>query len=171
MHGKLIHNLKRQRRAASPAAVLRSTDDEPLNLVKVSTPTTPASTTSNIDVNQPTKRFRSASLPEAAVPSSDFLTLALQKVFALQADLAAIDAEAASDAVNNGHQAADCDDVDSGNEEEDSGFLGMEAEALGFAICAREALTFLAANGEPRTSDLVQRLRARLVGKCEGLPI
>lgn len=161
MHGKLIHSLKRQRRDASPPH-----QSEPLDLVVVKP---------SAAQHQPAKRARrSASLPAPAAVPADFLTLALQKVFELQVDLACIDAEAAADPAyiqcpnNDGGDGGD----DSGNEEEDGGFLGAEAEALGFAICAREALRFLAAQGEQDDGgELVRRLRATLVDKCDGIPI
>lgn len=171
MHGKLIHNLKRQRRDASPTTVQQvhhhHHQSEPLNLVVMK----PTATNHH---SHPAKRLRSASLPatgdDVQSPPVDFLTLALQKVFELQVDLACIQAEAAADPAYIERPNDDGGD-DSGNEEEDGGFLGAEAEALGFAICARETLRFLAAHGEPGDGELVQRLRATLVGKCDGIPI
>lgn len=40
----------------------------------------------------------------------------------------------------------------------------FEAEALGFAVCARETLNFLASEGLSANDPLVQSLRAKLVG-------
>lgn len=185
MSGKIIHNLKRARLVGpTAAAALFAASEpasEPLNLVVNETKDFPAappvcriSNRDSFETVQQAKRQRidnetetpdrSAPQPTVEVAPSDFLKAALQKVLALQADLARIDAEATSDDNEN-------DDVDSGNEEEDTAFLGQEAEALGFAICARETLTFLAANGQPADGLLVQRMRERLLGKCAGLPI
>lgn len=182
-------NLVLSESAATPPAAIIHHDK--LLLLRTSSPSV------TDDAANPAKRMRTltppAVAPATAAPATatvsavlppDFLQIALQKVLRMQADLALIDAEAeaaaAAAAANdtrqhalhrNGGDAREETYSDSGNEEEDNDFLESEAEALGFAMCAREALTFLAANGEQSDGELMRRLRARLVGNCEGLPI
>jgi len=44
-----------------------------------------------------------------------------------------------------------------------------QAEAMGFAMCARETLLFLQSEGIPTESPLYQTLLGKLVGQSDGL--
>ena len=100
-----------------------------------------------------------------SVASVDFLKEALKKVESLERELHEID-----------EYDSDCDEasdegVPENYSEIEENARAFEAEALGFALCAREALTFLANEGLSMDNPLVQSLRNRLIGKCHSVPI
>lgn len=87
----------------------------------------------------------------------DFLNEALKKLHELENEIAAIE-----------EGTEDEDQVESINYEKfEENALAFEAEAIGFAVCARETLNYLATQGLTESSPLVKSLRDRLVGKCK----
>lgn len=96
---------------------------------------------------------------EGSSEKFDFLKEALKKLHELESEIAAIE---------EGTEDEDCvESIDYENFEENA--LAFEAEAIGFAVCARETLNYLASQGLTQESPLVQSLRDRLIGKCEEL--
>lgn len=87
----------------------------------------------------------------------DFLNEALKKLHELESEIAAIE-EGTEDEDH-------VESIDYDKFEENA--LTFEAEAIGFAVCARETLNYLASQGLPQDSPLVKSLRDRLVGKCK----
>ncbi len=87
----------------------------------------------------------------------DFLKEALKKLHELESEIAAIE-----DGTEDEEQA---ESIDYGKFEENA--LAFEAEAIGFAVCARETLNYLASQGLSSDNQLVKSLRDRLVGKCK----
>lgn len=90
----------------------------------------------------------------------DFLMEALKKVQELENEMA----NYSDDTDDDSDDGIDVDDAFERNA------LAFEAEALGFAACARETLTFLAGEGLGPEDPLIKTLRNRLVGKCQGIP-
>lgn len=98
----------------------------------------------------------------------DFLMQALRKIEELEDELAQID----DDDCDSGHHEADDGDDDeyetiSGDQQQ---IIGNDAEAIGFAVCVREAFNFLSAQGLSDEDPLVLNLRERLIGQCNGIP-
>ncbi|XP_050088128.1 uncharacterized protein LOC126572673 [Anopheles aquasalis] len=94
----------------------------------------------------------------AASPASNYLLEALQRIRALQDEL---------DFLENDPYAEDTDDeeLNDGAEAEDVQVIGgQQAEAIGWAVCAREAIQFLQHEGIPADSPLMVNLRQRLIG-------
>lgn len=87
----------------------------------------------------------------------DFLKEALKKLHELESEIAAIE------------EGTDDDDrVDSIDFEKfEENAVSFEAEAIGFAVCARETLNYLASQGLTQDSPLVKSLRDRLIGKSK----
>lgn len=96
---------------------------------------------------------------EQSTETFDFLKEALKKLHELEDEIAAIE-EGTED---EEHVAS----IDFERFEENA--LAFEAEAIGFAVCARETLNYLASQGLTSDSPLVKSLRDRLVGKCKEL--
>lgn len=103
---------------------------------------------------------------EAASSKQSFLIEALNKIAELQKQLQESDVE------------FDGEDFDEYSDDEDSEvsfYLNEqrrhEAEAIGFAMCARETLLFLQKEGIPENSAIYKSLREKLVGKSDGVPI
>lgn len=142
MSGKLIHNLKRKREEEK---------DEPEN--------------SNSNLHKRTKDDKKPKedltpKPETPkVPKEDFLKDALEKILQLQNELLELDSD-------SGEESAD-----EYQDPEMKKQIEFESEALGFAMCARETLTFLCNEGLSPDSPLVVSLRERLVGMCSEIPI
>lgn len=141
MSGKLIHNLKRKR---------EDEPDEP--------------ETSNLNINKKTKNDNKPKedqtpKPIATVPKEDFLKDAMEKILQLQNEILSLDSD-------SGEESAD-----EYQDEELKQQVAFESEALGFAMCARETLTFLCNEGLSPDSPLVVTLRERLVGMCSEIPI
>lgn len=141
MSGKLIHNLKRKR---------EEEQDEPES--------------SNLNSNKKTKddnRQKEDLTPKPTpnVPKEDFLKDALEKILQLQNEILTLDSD-------SGEESADEYRDDELNQQ-----IAFESEALGFAMCARETLTFLCNEGLSPDSPLVVSLRERLVGMCSEIPI
>lgn len=141
MSGKLIHNLKRKR---------EDEPDEP--------------ETSNLNLNKKTKNDNKPKedqtpKPIATVPKEDFLKDAMEKILQLQNEILSQDSD-------SGEESAD-----EYQDEELKQQVAFESEALGFAMCARETLTFLCNEGLSPDSPLVVTLRERLVGMCSEIPI
>lgn len=96
---------------------------------------------------------------ERSAEKFDFLREALKKLHQLESEIAAIEEETVdNDRVDN--ESIDCEGF-----EENA--LAFEAEAIGFAVCARETLNYLASQGLTQDSPLVKSLRDRLIGKCQ----
>lgn len=93
------------------------------------------------------------------LPKEDFLKDALEKILQLQNEILALDSD-------SGEESAD-----EYQDEEMKKQIAFESEALGFAMCARETLTFLCNEGLSPDSPLVVTLRERLVGMCSEIPI
>ncbi|KAH8279209.1 hypothetical protein KR026_003792 [Drosophila bipectinata] len=98
---------------------------------------------------------------------------ALQKIMELQSELDAFE-----------HDLDDRDDYEAAGEDEEASAEDVEvaaqfaqptpaqrsqAEALGFAMCARETLLFLQSEGIPTESPLYQTLLGKLVSQSDGL--
>lgn len=151
MTGKLIYNLKRKRCERSPS----TSDSEEYNCnvksVKINNKNIHQST--DIHVKQEASRESPLS-----IANQNFLFEALKKIQELEEELALLDEE----------------NVDSGHEDDDSNIddatsfdiFHAEADAIGFAACAKETLNFLAAEGLPADSPLILALRNRLISKC-----
>jgi hypothetical protein len=85
---------------------------------------------------------------------SDFIVKAWQKLQELQQLMDDCDSSTGSE--------------DEYEEEEAEEIVGHSVEALGFAVCARETLTFLHRHGLDDGEEVMQKLRERLVGRnCE----
>lgn len=176
MSGKLIHNLKRKRderganhqnhqqkdTAAAPdqdlsvGLKLRPHQDVTTNGAKNSCE---SSTRKKVKLSPTTERDVPGGLPS---PKHDFLREALLKVNALQAELAALDDDTYDD--EEGYDSA-C------SEEDEAALMAFEAEALGYAVCARETMMFLGEHGLTADNPLVMNLRNQLVGRCGKIPI
>lgn len=97
-----------------------------------------------------------------------FLIEALRKIEELEEELAQLD----DDDCDSGHHETDDidEDYDSFGGEEEQIIDGHDAEAIGFAVCVREAFNFLSAEGIAPDDPLVLNLRERLIGQYNGLP-
>lgn len=174
MSGKLIHNLKRK------AAVQQQHTISENNYLEQSD-TAAGSESDEIEENS-AKRLKienenensqssDASGISALSTSSgryDFLMQALRKIEELEDELAQLD----DDDCDSGHHEADDGDDDeyesiSGDQQQ---IIGNDAEAIGFAVCVREAFNFLSAQGLSDEDPLVLNLRERLIGQCNGIP-
>ncbi|KAH8309372.1 hypothetical protein KR059_008761 [Drosophila kikkawai] len=138
----------------------------------------------------PEKRHRPLT-PPAEDPSEDqpsrpdsanrILLEALQKIMELQSELDAFEQDLDErDAAAAVREDPDTDtDTDSEDAEVAAQFAPAavaatpaqrsQAEALGFAMCARETLLFLQSEGVPTESPLYQTLLGKLVGQSDGL--
>lgn len=111
-----------------------------------------------------TKNLKTSKHSESEVENNDneqfdFLEEALKKLHQLESEIAAIE---------EGTEDEDDDRVESIDYETfEENALAFEAEAIGFAVCARETLNYLASQGLTQDSPLVKSLRDRLVGKCK----
>ncbi|XP_017124444.1 zinc finger protein squeeze [Drosophila elegans] len=137
----------------------------------------------------PEKRHRPLTPPAEEEPAQDYpspaespnriLLEALQKIMELQAELDAFehDLDERDGYAGGAAGAQDEDAVESA--EEDAEVAAQfapptpgqrsQAEALGFAMCARETLLFLQSEGIPTESPLYQTLLGKLVGQSDGL--
>ncbi|EDW92145.1 uncharacterized protein LOC6531636 [Drosophila yakuba] len=128
----------------------------------------------------PEKRHRPLT-PPAEEPSppdapNRILLEALQKIMELQAELDAFEQDLDD---RDGYAAAGAEAEDAEEIEEDAEVAAQfapptpaqrtQAEALGFAMCARETLLFLQSEGVPTESPLYQTLLGKLVGQSDGL--
>lgn len=162
MSGKLIFNLKRKRldQSARNAVDRDHSDDSerdvPAKSAKFEDDDSRSSTSSH-RMERPSSR--------CSRNGDNFLHEALRKIQELERELALLDEED----YDSGHEDSPDDDVDEGIDE--THMLHAESEALGFAVCAKETLNFLAAEGLPADNPLVLALRSRLVGKCDNIPI
>lgn len=102
-------------------------------------------------------RNQSKSSVQEECKKDDFLRAALIKIQELENELAN---DCHSDSMS-----------DNDSDQEDDQQSGYEPEALGFAVCARETLTFLASQGLSQDNPIIVSLRNRLIGKCNGVPI
>lgn len=89
----------------------------------------------------------------------DFIKEALKKLHELESEIAAIEEGTEDD--------DHTDSIDYETFEENA--LAFEAEAIGFAVCARETMNYLASQGLTQENPLVKSLRDRLIGKCKEL--
>ncbi|XP_058451802.1 uncharacterized protein LOC131430672 [Malaya genurostris] len=96
---------------------------------------------------------------------SDFLLQALQRIQELQDEI---------DFLENDPYAEDADSTEE-DEDAESSFeqshhqivMGHQAEAMGFAVCARETMAFLEREGVSPDDPMLVNLRNRLIGRCE----
>lgn len=119
------------------------------------------SSTSSSDIDKNCDNYVSRNQSKSSVqePRNDeFLRAALVKIEELENELA------------NDYR-CDSRSADSDSDQENEQQLGYDSEALGFAVCARETLTFLASQGLPQDNPLIVSLRNRLIGKCSSIPI
>ncbi|XP_053690983.1 uncharacterized protein LOC128739514 [Sabethes cyaneus] len=99
---------------------------------------------------------------------SHFLLEALRRIQELQDEI---------DFLENDPYAEDADssegddelsfDQDFAQAESATVVVGQQAEAFGFAVCARETMAFLEREGVAMDSPLMVNLRNRLIGRCE----
>lgn len=173
MSGKLIHNLKRKRAELTASRNnhtndCATSDSDDSNDAHLKIPKTEI-----LNGNQSTDNLthNDVSIPRIVRGNDEFLRDALRKIQELEQELALLDEED----YDSGHHEDD-DDSDSfddnfaANQHNDE-LLEAEAEALGFAVCAKETLNFLAAEGLTPDNPIVLALRDRLVGKCNGIPL
>ncbi|KAL9696806.1 hypothetical protein quinque_000247 [Culex quinquefasciatus] len=93
---------------------------------------------------------------------SNYLVEALRRIQELQDEI---------EFLENDPYAEDADSEDESDEyygQDHAGasvIVGHQAEALGFAVCARETMAFLEREGVPRDAPMMVNLRARLIGE------
>lgn len=95
----------------------------------------------------------------------DLLKAALDKLAELENELASYGDNDEGDSTDSGH---DDEDEEAYNQQV---ALAHESESLGFAVCARETLSYLMSAGLSPNDPLIRSLRSRLVGRCHGIPI
>ncbi|KAH8253630.1 hypothetical protein KR032_006318 [Drosophila birchii] len=173
MSGKLIMKRKRasqeeqlQQQQQQQQQQPHQQDEEPAP-EKRHRPLTPPAEDSSED--QPSR-------PDSA---NRILLEALQKIMELQSELDAFEQDLDErDAAAAGRGDPDTDtDSDPEDAEVAAQFAPAaatpaqrsQAEALGFAMCARETLLFLQSEGVPTESPLYQTLLGKLVGQSDGL--
>uniref|UniRef100_A0A182N6C8 Uncharacterized protein n=1 Tax=Anopheles dirus TaxID=7168 RepID=A0A182N6C8_9DIPT len=100
-----------------------------------------------------------ASTPSGRGAVTDFMLQALGRIRELQDEL---------DFLQNDPYAEDTDDEDVEEVPPDAVIGGRQAEAIGWAVCARETMHFLQREGIPPDSPLMVNLRRRLVGEAAG---
>ncbi|KAH8393296.1 hypothetical protein KR215_002780 [Drosophila sulfurigaster] len=108
----------------------------------------------------------------AANNSNSILLEALQKIMELQAELDSFEHDLDEREEVNAH--LDADEEEHLDAEVAANFAPpasrrTEAEALGFAMCARETLLFLQSEGVSTESVLYKTLLGKLVGQSDGL--
>lgn len=167
MSGKLILNLKRkrdERRARQHQPKDTGASDQDSGTIGL-TLRQQSDVTSARKACESRKKVKLATteraVPDRSTPKYDFLKEALLKVNALQAELAALDNN--DDTHEEGYN--------SDSEVDEAALMAFEAEALGFAVCARETMMFLGAQGLTADNPLVMNLRNQLVGRCGPVPI
>lgn len=177
MSGELIHNLKRK------AATQQQQHPISENDYSENSDTDAGSESDEVSENS-AKRFKIENENEhsqssdasggsaLSTPSGryEFLMEALRKIEELEDELAQLDDD---DCDSGHHEADDCDDVDEDYEsiaDEQQQIIGNDAEAIGFAVCVREAFNFLSAQGLSDQDPLVLSLRERLIGQYNGAP-
>lgn len=109
------------------------------------------------------------STTDGKVTTNKFLKEALQKIVELQNELDDFEAD-----LNESGEYYEEDSEESFGSEHQStnnSHQWEEAEALGFAICARETMLFLEREGIPTSSEVYKALREKLIGSTEGIPI
>ncbi|XP_055610872.1 uncharacterized protein LOC129757625 [Uranotaenia lowii] len=101
--------------------------------------------------------------PSAEDPRSNFLLQALRRIQELQDEIEFLENDPyAEDADDNSS-----DDSDEFVELQPEMIVGRQAEAVGFAVCARETMAFLEREGVAADSPMMATLRNRLIGRCE----
>ncbi|XP_049288496.1 uncharacterized protein LOC125766511 [Anopheles funestus] len=116
-------------------------------------------------IESPTSASVSSTTPETP-PSgrgavTDFMLQALGRIRELQDEL---------DFLQNDPYAEDTDDEDDSARHPpvQAGVIGgRQAEAIGWAVCARETMHFLQREGIPPDSPLMVNLRQRLIGRVD----
>lgn len=166
MSGKLIHSFKRKRAEESSNVNCSSeSGDDNENHNK------------RLKVNSESDDLLIEPEPESNVEiasrnqqngrnNEEFLRLALLKIQELENELALLDEEN----YDSGH---DDDDDEEAEIDQDGRHeqVGLEAEALGFALCARETLNYLASEGITGDNPVLTALKSHLIGKCRCIPI
>ncbi|KAH8280431.1 hypothetical protein KR018_006985 [Drosophila ironensis] len=138
------------------------------------------------DVAAPEKRHRPLT-PPAEEPTAGYQTPpdsanrilleALQKIMELQSELDAFENDL--DEREDDYPTAEEEEDEQEESAEDAEVAAQfapptpaqrsQAEALGFAMCARETLLFLQSEGIPTESPLYQTLLGKLAGQSDGL--
>ncbi|KAH8358023.1 hypothetical protein KR084_000034 [Drosophila pseudotakahashii] len=160
MSGKLIMKRKRasqeeQQQQAQEQHVQRPQEQQP-------------------DEAAPEKRHRPLTPPaeEPAAPEAPnrILLEALQKIMELQAELDAFEHDLDEREHPLYEEEEDAEDAEVAAQfAPPTPAQRTQAEALGFAMCARETLLFLQSEGIPTESPLYQTLLGKLVGQSDGL--
>ncbi|XP_016994508.2 uncharacterized protein insb [Drosophila takahashii] len=130
-------------------------------------------------VPAPEKRHRPLTPPaeEPAAPEAPnrILLEALQKIMELQAELDAFEHDL-DEREHPSYEAGEPEEEEDADDAEVAAQFApptpaqrTQAEALGFAMCARETLLFLQSEGIPTESPLYQTLLGKLVGQSDGL--
>lgn len=174
MSGKLIMKRKRASQEEQLQQQQQQQQDEEPAPEKRHRPLTPPAEDPSEDRPSP---------PDAA--TNRILLEALQKIMELQSELDAFEQDLderedyAAAAARAEQEDADSDpDTDPEDAEVAAQFAPVaaanpaqrsQAEALGFAMCARETLLFLQSEGVPTESPLYQTLLGKLVGQSDGL--
>lgn len=165
MSGKTEQNLKRKRDISLPPSsgnVHKCSVASGSATCVLEVVTTPNATSFNrADCVTPpshNKKVRIESADENTNNQQDFVREALKRVLELERELSTLSESSGDDTYADG------------SPEFERNAAEFEAEALGFAVCARETINFLASEGLQVDDPLVQSLRQRLVGKCNETP-
>lgn len=175
MSGKISHNLKRKREAVLPPlsgnvhtiSVASGSASCAVEVVtaaesSVTRQNVPSYNRADCTTTPPSrnvcKKVKIESAEENANNQQDFVREALKRVLELERELSTLS------------ESSEDDTYADGPSEFERNASEFEAEALGFAVCARETLHFLAGEGLQVDDPLVQSLRQRLVGKCNETP-
>lgn len=102
------------------------------------------------------------------ISRSVFLREALKKIELIQT---IISHGTSDDEAHSGDDSfTDSEDDQSSEIDAEINSSSVDAESLGFAMCARETISFLINEGFPADSNLIRALKDRLVGRMHGLP-
>lgn len=174
MSGKLIHSLKRKA-AAQQHAIPENNYLETCDTAAHSESDESGENSSKrLKIESENENSQSSDVSGTSALSTpsgryEFLMQALHKIEELEDELAQLD----DDDCDSGHHEADDDDdddYDSITGEQQQQIIGHDAEAIGFAVCVREAFNFLSSQGISDEDPLVLSLRERLIGQCHDLP-
>lgn len=176
MSGKLIHNMKRKA-AGQPHTISESDYPNKCDTAAISDSDEfgegSAKKLKIENDNENSQSSNASGTSALSTPSGryEFLVQALQKIEELENELAQLD----EDDCDSGHHGDDEDEEDDGYDESISSdqqqrIIGNDAEAIGFAVCVREAFNFLSSQGISNEDPLMLSLRERLIGQCNGVP-
>lgn len=167
MSGKLIMKRKRaDQRSAQQAGDQQEQSNEPVAEKRLRLELEPR------PVTPPPMQQKSPAISNTDADASNSILLeALQKIMELQSELDSFEQDLDEREVST----LDVDKEDHLDAEIAAGFAPptrrSEAEALGFAMCARETLLFLQSEGVSTESVLYKTLLGKLVGQGDGLQV